>query len=131
MVSGGISFHMECPGCSEEIHREELIDGECPLCGEPVQGGGDEHAGAISEIVEFFDEQPETMAVNVQQRPAESRELVLHETPTLLDHLRPKRCDVCGRWHLAVGDKRVEVTLEGDEGRLERQFLCQLCETPE
>lgn len=119
--------YMECPGCSEEIHRQELIDGECPLCGTAVEGDGGEYEGTISEIVEFFEEQPDTMAINIQQREAASRELVLHEEPGLLDRVRPKRCGTCGRWHLRVGDKRLDVTIEGSEGRMERSYVCRLC----
>lgn len=28
--------HTTCPGCREEIYMEELVKGQCPLCGAPV-----------------------------------------------------------------------------------------------
>lgn len=118
---------MECPGCSEEIHRQELIDGECPLCGTAVEESGGEYEGTISEIVEFFEEQSDTMAVNVQRTTSTSRELVLHEPPTVMDRVKPKKCGACGRWHVRFGDKRTDVEIEGDEGRLERSYVCRLC----
>lgn len=29
--------HTTCPGCNEEIYMEELVKGQCPLCGSPVE----------------------------------------------------------------------------------------------
>lgn len=128
MDAGSISGHMECPGCSEEIHEQELIDGECPLCGTAVEGRGGDFDGAISDIVEFFQEQPDTMAINVERRSTSARELVLHETPSLLDRVKPKKCGTCGRWHVRFGDKRLDVRLDGTEGELDRSYHCRLCE---
>lgn len=117
---------MKCPGCSEEIHRQELVDGDCPLCGTTVEDGG-EYEGTIGEIVEFFEGQSDAMAINVERTEPASRELLLHAPPTALDRVKPKKCGACGRWHVRFGDKRLDVAIEGDEGRLERSYLCRLC----
>lgn len=115
---------MDCPGCGEEIHRAELIDGECPLCGVVVAGEEEE---LLEEISEMFAGEPEAMAVGVDVEASRRRQMVLHVEPSLLDRVKPKRCAACGRWHLKFGDKEFQITLEGDEGRLETEYLCILC----
>ncbi len=118
---------MDCPGCGEKIHRAELIDGECPLCGEAVAGEDEE---MLEEIAEMFGGEPETVAVGVDVESRGSRRMVLHVSPSFADRVKPKRCAACGRWHLKFGDKEYKVTLEGDEGSLEVEYVCGLC-TPE
>ncbi|MFP4632187.1 MAG: hypothetical protein ACLFMT_01965 [Halobacteriales archaeon] len=117
---------MECPGCGERIYRQELIDGECPLCGVSVERES-EYDDALDEIADLFDPSSETMAVNVDQERDVRRRLVLHVEPTLLDRVRPKRCSACGRWHLRFGDKEYRVVVEGDEGHIERGYICSIC----
>lgn len=114
---------MDCPGCGEKIHEEELIDGACPLCGKSVESDGKEDA--ISEIVEMF-EGAEAVALDIEkERPR--RSFVLHASPSLLDRLKPKKCGACGRWHLKFGDKELHIEVEGHEGTVERKYICCLC----
>ncbi len=117
---------MDCPGCGERIHREELIDGECPLCGKIVRGESDEKE-MLEEINEMFGGDPEALAVGVSSEAAGSRRMVLHVSPSLADRVKPKRCAACGRWHLKFGDKEYKVDLEGTEGTLEIEYICGLC----
>ncbi len=42
--------HTTCPGCNEEIYMEELVKGQCPLCGSPV-----EELEAQEESLEYDD----------------------------------------------------------------------------
>ncbi len=42
--------HTTCPGCNEEIYMEELVKGQCPLCGSPV-----EELEAQDESLEYDD----------------------------------------------------------------------------
>ena len=114
---------MNCPGCGEKIHEEELIDGACPLCGQMVEDG--EYDDTISEIVDLF-EGAEAMAMSVEQESVQ-RSFVLRVSPSLLDKVKPKRCDACGRWHLKLGRKEYHVEMDGREGRLEVNYLCSLC----
>jgi len=114
---------MDCPGCGEKIHEEELIDGACPLCGHAVEDEG--YDGSISEIVEMF-EGAEAVAMSVENESVE-RSFVLHASPTLLDRLKPKRCGACGRWHIRFGDKEYHVETDGREGSLDIRYLCRLC----
>ncbi|MDY6779907.1 MAG: hypothetical protein SV760_05065 [Halobacteria archaeon] len=120
---------MNCPGCSEEIYEEELIDGSCPLCGKQVEEDEESFDGeeTINEIIEFFENQSETMAINIDQRTEQEREFTLHLPASLLDRLKPKKCETCGRWHIKVGDKRYDVRVEGDEGEVDVSYLCSLC----
>lgn len=119
---------MKCPGCSEKIHEEELIDGDCPLCGKSIEENDESDYGdTISEIVEFFENQSETMAINIDQKETRERELVLYVAPSILDRVKPKKCDACGRWHLKFGDKEYSVNIRGDRGRIEVNYLCSLC----
>ena len=114
---------MDCPGCGEKIHEEELIDGACPLCGKVVEDDG--YEGSISEIVEMF-EGAEAVAMSVENEPVE-RSLVLHASPSLADRVKPKKCGACGRWHLRFGDKEYHVETDGQEGSLKVRYLCRLC----
>jgi hypothetical protein len=114
---------MDCPGCGEEIHEEELIDGACPLCGQEVNDSG--YDGTISEIVEMF-EGAEAVAMNVESESV-GRSFVLHVSPSVSDRLKPKKCGACGRWHLRFGDKEYHVETDGYEGSLEVRYLCRLC----
>lgn len=114
---------MDCPGCGEKIHEEELIDGACPLCGKVVEN--EEYGETISEIVEMF-EGAEAVAMNVETESAQ-RSFVLHVSPTLADRLKPKKCGACGRWHLKFGDKEYHVETDGYEGSLDVKYLCCLC----
>ena len=118
---------MNCPGCGEKIHEEELIDGACPLCGKVVNDG--EYDDTISEIVELF-EGAEAVAMSVEQDPVQRR-FVLQVSPSLLDRIKPKKCDACGRWHLKLGRKEYHVTMEGREGSLDLKYLCCLCSPSE
>lgn len=114
---------MNCPGCGEKIHEEELIDGACPLCGKVVEDG--DYDDTISEIVDLF-EGAEAMAMSVEQESVQ-RSFVLQVSPSLFDRIKPKKCDACGRWHLKLGRKEYRVEMEGTEGRLEVNYLCSLC----
>jgi hypothetical protein len=114
---------MDCPGCGEEIHEEELIDGACPLCGQMVEG--DEYDDSIAEIVEMF-EGAEAVAMNVENKPT-NRKFVLHVSPSLIDRLKPKKCAACGRWHLKLGDKEYRIEMENGEGSLDVRYICCLC----
>lgn len=114
---------MNCPGCGEKIHEEELIDGACPLCGHVVEEG--EYDDTISEIVELF-EGAEAVAMSVEQDSVQ-RSFVLRVSPSLADKVKPKKCDACGRWHVKLGSKEYHVTMDGGEGRLDRKYLCGLC----
>lgn len=119
---------MNCPGCGEKIHKEELIDGSCPLCGVDVESereGDTSKQDPISEIVELF-EGAEAMAVNMEEQSVE-RSFVLHVSPSTADKLKPKKCGACGRWHVKFGDKEYQVSMEGGEGELERRYICRLC----
>ncbi|RQD83505.1 MAG: hypothetical protein D5R96_02920 [Methanocalculus sp. MSAO_Arc2] len=40
--------HTTCPGCREEIYIEELVGGNCPLCGSAI-----DEADASEETIEF------------------------------------------------------------------------------
>ncbi len=116
---------MDCPGCGERIHEEELIDGACPLCGQMVESDRGEGVETINEIVEMF-EGVEAVAMDIERKQTE-RSFVLHVSPSLLDRIKPKKCSACGRWHLRFGDKEYHVTTDGYEGTLDVKYLCRLC----
>lgn len=115
---------MDCPGCGEEIHRAELIDGECPLCGVSV---ADDEEEMLEEIADMFGGEPEAVALGRSREVERSRRMVLHVSPSLLDEVKPKRCAACGRWHLKFGDKEYQITMEGDEGTVDVEYICSLC----
>lgn len=125
---------MKCPGCREEIYDEELINGNCPLCGESIEEQEPETTDyeTIDKIVSFFESESETMAVNIDQsQKTREREFNLHVTPSFIDKIKPKKCDACGRWHIKFGDKEYKVSLKGDEGKLKIRYYCRLCECVE
>ncbi|MDY6775223.1 MAG: hypothetical protein SV253_03980 [Halobacteria archaeon] len=134
---------MNCPGCGEEIYEEELIDGDCPLCGETVRQGQSTEAElpteteteaeteeALERIVGFFEGGTDSLLDPVEDTESKRR-YVLEVPPSILDRLRPKRCDACGRWHLKIGRKEYDVLLEGNTGEVDVTYYCVLCEPSE
>ncbi|MDY7082117.1 MAG: hypothetical protein SXQ77_06870 [Halobacteria archaeon] len=127
---------MQCPGCSEEIYEEELINGNCPLCGREIQSDAGQikegdYGDTISEIVDFFENQSETMAINLDQQRQRERDFLLYVSPSFLDKIKPKKCDACGRWHIKFGKKEFRVKIEGSRGTVDVNYLCQLCKPNE
>ena len=120
---------MNCPGCSEEIYREELIDGACPLCGEQINEDSrktERRKQKVNEILDMFEGDIEAVAMTAE--PSEtSRELTIESQPGILDKILPKKCSVCSRWHIRVGEKIYEVEIKGDSGTLTKKYICRLC----
>ncbi len=131
MSNLGILFVMKCPGCQEKVHEEELVDGSCPLCGEDIKGSSNDYGDTINEIVSFFEDEPNAMAINIEQGKGLSREMTLHKEPTLFDRVKPKKCSACGRWHIRFGDKQLELEMKGSEGEISVDYYCILCEPRE
>ncbi|XGI84323.1 hypothetical protein ACEU6E_03495 [Halorutilales archaeon Cl-col2-1] len=135
---------MNCPGCGEEIYEEELIDGDCPLCGETVrhdQTGRElpteteaeaepKTEEALERIVGIFEGGTDSLLDPIEDTESKRR-YVLEVPPSILDRLRPKRCDACERWHLKIGRKEYDVLLEGNTGEVDINYYCVLCDPSE
>ncbi|MFB6284897.1 MAG: hypothetical protein ABEK59_13375 [Halobacteria archaeon] len=122
---------MNCPGCSEEIYEDELIDGVCPLCGEKVERHEPKklpegREQTVNEILDMFEDDVETVAMTVETEET-TRDLTISLEPGFWERVLPKKCAACGRWHLRVGEKNYEIEIEGDEGSLAKEYLCRLC----
>ncbi|MDY6764344.1 MAG: hypothetical protein SV377_01440 [Halobacteria archaeon] len=118
---------MKCPACGERVYSQELIDGDCPLCGASIEDPNE--GDTIEKIVGFFESESETMMMNMDQDQTPTQELVLHVPPSFSDRVKPKKCAACGRWHIKFGDKEYQIKLQGNEGEININYYCKLCET--
>jgi predicted nucleic acid-binding Zn-ribbon protein len=136
----------ECLNCSERISREELIDGRCPICG----WRHDEHTSKVHEIdpdllmlfcqfVRRIEDSLANQASIDSSRRKEGRMLFknpadrkpLHSfnlVTTRFDLIKIKKCHYCGRHHLRVGNKLLQVQESGSKSTYRKVYTCQKCE---
>ncbi|MHC1626537.1 MAG: hypothetical protein ACXQTG_05190 [Methanoculleaceae archaeon] len=120
---------MTCPFCREEIYLEELVGGRCPLCGNELDGYDGDSENEIGPEVEvpaaawlycilrrysalgaspsdLFD-----LAITLDEMAEDGLDtagngiFTINVRMTLIDRIRPKKCDRCGRIFFRGGEK--------------------------
>ncbi|MCP1714771.1 hypothetical protein J2T58_000616 [Methanocalculus alkaliphilus] len=145
--------HTTCPGCREEVYIEELVGGDCPLCGSSV---GD--VDASEEEIQFDDsiERSELSWLVLQYFlfrkfqeygahplqvyrllsrideegecpavPGENTRFALDADLSRMERILPKRCSTCRRVIFFGGAKKIIGDLV--HGDMTIRFLCSDC----
>jgi len=145
--------HTTCPGCREEVYIEELVGGECPLCGSSVSD-----VDASEEEIQFDDsiERSELSWLVLQYFlfrkfleygahplqvyrllskideegdcpvvPGESTRYELDADLSIMERILPKRCTTCGQFILFGGAKKIIGDLV--IGDMEIAYHCSEC----
>ena len=145
--------HTTCPGCREEIYMEELVKGECPLCGAAVDeidtsveslefDEGFERSELSWLVLQYFlFKQFQEIGANPLQvykllsrveedgdHPSESVESYSYNLDadlSRIERLIPKRCTSCRKYFFRSASKKVTGDLVC--GGMKVTYLCPDC----
>jgi hypothetical protein len=136
----------ECLNCCERINPEELIDGRCPICGWHHAEQGSKAPEIDPSLLTLFCQFVSRIEDSLVRQPSEdsgggqasrifyrnlSYRKPVHSfnlATTRLDRIRIKKCHYCGRYHVRVGNKLLEVRQSGPTSTYRKLYVCPACE---